>query len=118
MKNIRVSWTDDADRIEELCDVLHQDKMYTVGGMLKGWYEQSWKVNNITYAHFEGQILGVLVVFGMRTGTWVVPDIRRKHIGTLLYVKHRQMNFRRSLWYYKHTVTSISFYHAMEKGAL
>lgn len=113
MKSIRVCWTSDADKIEELCDIFCQDRMYSVTGLMKGWYEQYWKVNDITYAHFEGQILGVLVVFGKQTGTWVIPDMRRKHIGTLLYTKHRQMNFRKPLTYYRHSIASRDFYDAM-----
>lgn len=113
MKSIRVVWTDNADRIEELCEILHQDRMYAVRGIMKDWYEEPWKVSSITYAHFEGQILGALVVVGAQTGTWVPESLRRQHIGTLLYQKHREHDCRSNLYYYRHSFQSIRFYNAV-----
>lgn len=114
-ETIRVTWTDDPDEIEVLCDELYDDRMYMPNGQLRKWYRQPWNVDNITYVHLGDDILGVLVVFNRpeyptESGTWVPPKMRRQHIGTLLYREHRLNNFRRQMWYCRWNHRSRKFY--------
>lgn len=120
-ETIRVTWTDDADEIECLCDELYDDRMYMPTGELREWYEQPWRVESITYAHLKDQILGVLVVFNRPNpecstdvGTWVPPELRRQHIGTLLYREHKLNSFRKHLYYSRWNNGSTRFYNSVK----
>lgn len=116
---IRVTWTDDPDEIESLCDELYDDHMYMSGGLMKEWYKRPWCVDNITYAHLGDQILGVLIVFTKsfhryRTGTYVPRNLRRQHIGTLLYREHKRWTVRRRMKYSRWNTEAAKFYNSVE----